>query len=241
MFLDLFNTLLRYKFIYFFSACQILIFSSCTTEHKQVTKFEDTEAYKLAQAVDKSKIHQVEKLLKTRPELLKVSSKSGMNVLELSIFLEEMDAFKKLLELGADPNYINPLDSQSVLMKACRPFGSAIYWRENNKYAELLLEYGADPNYSIRKKFTNSNGITNLAGCPISKASRLNLDLVKTLIKYGAEFDIYVDDQSPFSEAVGAGKFDIIDYYIDSLNTDVHKPMAVVIRKPSHKEVTFYI
>ncbi len=74
------------------------------------------------------------------------------------------------------------------------------------------------------------------------EASSLNLDLVKMLIKYGADYNKKIGShETPFSEAVDSAKNDIIYYFIDTLGVDVNQPMSTVVQKPANKEVTFYI
>ncbi|MEZ5059814.1 MAG: hypothetical protein R2879_22505 [Saprospiraceae bacterium] len=74
------------------------------------------------------------------------------------------------------------------------------------------------------------------------EASSLNLETVKVLVNGGADPNKKLADQSTgFSKAVRRGKVEIINYYIDSLEVDIHQSMRVVTRKPSNKEVTYYI
>ncbi len=67
--------------------------------------------------------------------------------------------------------------------------------------------------------------------------------MVKILLKHGADPNrkIKQDQSTPFSEAVASGKFDIINYFIDSLKVDIYQPMSIVIQQPSGKVVTLYI
>ncbi|MEO1412967.1 MAG: ankyrin repeat domain-containing protein [Bacteroidota bacterium] len=209
-----------------------------------VPDFEGTEAQELAQAVATSKLQKIEKIVRANPELLNVASPEyGYNVLGLSIKLERYPAFEKLLELGADPNYLNPQTKQSVLIEAIRPYGNQMQWRITHRYVRALLAQGADPNYAVEADFVDANGRRVRAVSPLSKAATQDLETVKMLIRYGADPHRKIGDQqfSGFSRAVRRGKYDIIHYYIDSLRVDVHQAMGTVIRKPSDERVTYYI
>ena len=217
--------------------------NSYAQSSRNVEFFKDTEAFELAKAVNSQNLRQIEKLVKKNPRLLSVtsSSPSGSNVLVLSIYIEKYKSFKKLLELGADPNFITPDSRYSVLIHACKMFDEGPQPFIDNRYAELLLEYGADPNYALDEDFTNDKGITHQATSPMMRAAFRNLELVKLLIKYGADpyKPLGMASQSPFAHAVSAKRFEIIYYFIDELKVDVHQPM--VIREKCNLYVQDYI
>ena len=212
--------------------------------NRNVDFFKNTKTYGLAKAVQKGELQTIERLVKQDPALLELPNPvSGSNVLVLCLYVEKFESFKKLLELGANPNFINPYSKYSVLIQSCKPFGSAFEWIKDNRYAELLLQYGADPNYAVEEEFTNEQGIHFYATSPLMKASSLNLDLVKMLIKYGADYNKKLGSSKsiPFSASVESAQYDIIYYFIDSLGVDVHQPMSTVIQMPDKKKVIFYI
>ena len=197
---------------------------------RNVNFFKDTKAYELAKAVARGDLVAIERLVKADTNLLGFTNPvSGSNVLVLCLYVEKFKSFKKLLELGANPNFIDPYNRYSVLMDACKPFGSSDEWIKDNRYAELLLEYGADPNYVVGEDFTNEKGHYVRANSALLKASSLNLDLVKLLIKHGTDpyKKIGKKQKTPFSEAVSSRKYNIIYYYIDSLDVNIHEPMYV--------------
>ncbi|RME56655.1 ankyrin repeat domain-containing protein [Candidatus Parcubacteria bacterium] len=204
--------------------------SSCAQESRYVAFFRDTDAYELAKAVEKGDLEAVEKLIEQDINLLNVTNPvTGSNVLVLAMQVEQFEVFKRLLELGANPNFINPYTKHSILIDAIRPFGSQFEWRIEPKYVELLLEYGADPNYAIENDFTNEKQWYIMATSPLMEASKLDLNIVKLLVRYGADPYKRLGEKklTPFGEAVMACKFDIIDYYIDTLGVDVMQPLMV--------------
>jgi ankyrin repeat protein len=221
-----------------------LSFSSCAQENRYVAAFKDTKAYPLAKAVEREDLDEIERLVRQDSALMEFANPvSGSNVLILSINTEKYESFKKLLELGANPNFINPYTKHSVLIDAIQPFGSQFEWRKDNRYIELLLEYGANPNYAVEHDFTNEKGHHIRATSPLMEASSLDLEAVKLLVKHGADPNkrLAENQSTGFSIAVRRGKIDIINYYLDSLDVNVHEPMSIVTRKPTNEKVKYFI
>lgn len=200
----------------------------CGQDSRNVAFFKDTEAYELAKAVEKEDLKEIEILIKENPKLLDITNPvSGSNILALCLYVEKFESFKKLLELGANPNFINPYTKYSILIDACKPFGSSLEWIKDNRYVELLLQYGANPNYAVQEEFTNEKGIHISATSPLIRASSLDLNLVKLLIKNKADYKKRVRGESPFAQAIFSAKSDMIYYYIDTLKVDIHEPMRI--------------
>lgn len=235
--------------INYITAILLLFFlnlSACsqTTVNRNVDFFKDTKAYELAKAVYDSDLSKITKLVKADTSLLSYNNPiSGSNVLFLAIYTERFKALEKLLELGGNPNSINAFTKYSILMESIRPFGTQFEWRREHQYANLLLEHGANPNYAVENDFTNEKGNHIMASSPLMNASDFDLEAVKLLIKYGGNpyHNLNQNQSTPFSIAVRSGKVDIINYFIDSLQVDIHQPMSVIIRKPDNEKVTFYI
>jgi len=207
----------QFKIIPFLLFCLNLWLVSCSQGNvsRNTAFFKDTKAYDLAKAVEKGDLETIEKLVKEDSALLEFSNPvSGSNVLVLCLYVEQLESFKMLLELGANPNFINPHNKYSVLIDAIKPFGSQFEWSKETQYAELLLKYGADPNYAVENDFTNKKGYRISATSPLMKASALYLDVVKLLIKKGAYpyKKLGKSKSTPFSIAVSRSKFDIINY-----------------------------
>lgn len=221
----------RFRIILVFLLPLYLCMESCgQKDSRYVAFFKETPAYELAKAVEEADLQKIEELVKGDSTLLEVTEPEyGSNILVICIDLEQFQSFKKLLELGADPNFINPYDKHSVLIDAIVPFGSSCEWIEDNRYAELLLEYGADPNYAIESEFTNEKGRYVEAESPIMRAAALNLDVVKTLIRSGADPNKKLGEnlRTPFGEALRATKVEIVYYFIDTLKVDIHQPLFI--------------
>lgn len=224
-----------------------LCFSSCGQEmNKNVSMFKETKAFELAKAVEKSDLQTIENIVKEDSTLLGVTNpESGSNVLTLALYTESYESFKKLLELGADPNFVNPYTKKSALIESIKFYENPEPYTIDKRYAKRLLENGADPNYTIEKSFTDKKGHFQKATSPLMEASKLDLDFVKLLISYGADpYKRLKEDQStPFTAALDGfkNKFVVANYYVDSLKVDIHKSLKVYVRKSDNKKKELHI
>jgi ankyrin repeat protein len=220
---------------------------SCGQESKIVKYFKDTEAYELAQSVEKNDTLEIKKIVKENSNLLEVTNPiSGSNVLDLAVILENYEAFKALIDLGANPNFINPLTERSVLINACKFYWKPEPYTIDLRYMDLLLQKGANPNYALEKDFTNEKGIYQRATSAIHEASKLDLRMVKVLIEYGADpyKKLKQHQNPPFYDALtGFGnRIEISEYFIDSLKVNINEPLAVIeIGVTKKKNVIFIL
>lgn len=230
--------------IFILSLCMSVV--SCGQENRNVKFFKGTEAYEIARTVEKKNFEAIEKLVKENPKLLSITNETtGSNILDLSLTLENFDAFKKLLELGADPNFINYYSRRSILIEACKFYDKPEPYTIDLRYIELLLKYGANPNYSVEEDFTDEKGHYQRATSAIHEASRLDLGMVKLLIKYGADpyKKLKQHQDPPFYEALTGFKnrIEISNYFIDSLKVNIKEPLAIFENKETKKKNVLYI
>ncbi|GAB5557875.1 MAG: hypothetical protein SchgKO_20880 [Schleiferiaceae bacterium] len=235
---------MKYLLAFLFTILTLQGYSQYT---KHIEFFKDTEAYELAKAVSAQDIALIDTLVTQNPKAMEVANPiSGDNVLVLAIKLERYKAFSHLLDIGADPNFINPKTQYSVLIEAIRPFGEKGKERVQNEYAKKLLLHGANTNYAVERDIELTGPKMwgwSYATTPLMRASRLDLDMVKTLIQFGADpyKKIEEDQSTAFSVAVNHEQYDIIYYFIDVLKVDVHQPMDIYTEEPSGKKITYYI
>lgn len=217
---------------------------SCGQESKNVKYFKDTEAYELAQVVEKNDTLEIKKIVNKNRKLLEVINPiSGSNVLDLAVILENYEAFKALIDLGANPNFINPFTKRSVLIDATKFYWKPEPYSIDLRYMELLLQKGANPNYALEKDFTNEKGIYQRATSAIHEASKLDLGMVKLLIKYGADpyKKLEQHQNPPFYHSLSGTEFDISNYYIDSLKVNISEPLAIFENEDTKKKNVVYI
>lgn len=227
-----------------FAICMLLV--SCKRENRNVTFFKDTKAYNLAKAVEKEDLDRIESLVQNDKKLLEVIDPvSGSNVLSLALTLENFESFKKLLELGANPNFISPITKRSILIDACTFYSKPEPYTVDLRFIRLLLEKGANPNYIVENDFTDKEGNYHMATSALYEASSIDLNMVKLLIKAGADPYKKLDQNqsSPFSNSLQTSKkgFEIANYFIDSLKVDINEPISINIQETSNEEVKFYI
>lgn len=217
---------------------------SCGQESKNVKYFKSTEAYELAQVVEKNDTLEIKKIVNKNRKLLEVTNPiSGSNVLDLAVILENYEAFKTLIDLGANPNFINPFTKRSVLIDATKFYWKPEPYSIDLRYMELLLQKGANPNYALEKDFTNEKGIYQRATSAIHEASKLDLGMVKLLIKYGADpyKKLEQHQNPPFYHSLSGTEFDISNYYIDSLKVNISEPLAIFENEDTKKKNVVYI
>jgi len=209
-----------------------LSIASCGQENKNVAFFKNTEAYDLAKAVENDDLQEIENIVTKNPKLLDVSNPiSGSNVLSLSLFIENYSSFKKLLELGANPNFINPFSKRSILIDACKFYSKPKPYTVDLRYIKLLIKNKANVNYTIENDFIDIKGNHYMATSPLMEASKLDLEMVKILINSGADpyKKLQQNQSSPFSSSLQGFKnrFKIINYYIDSLKVEIKEPLYI--------------
>lgn len=205
---------------------------SCGQENKNVAFFKNTEAYDLAKAVENGDLVEIENIITNNPRLMDITNPtSGSNVLSLSLFIENYSSFEKLLELGANPNFVNPISKRSILIDACKFYFKPKPYTIDLKYIKLLIKKKANVNYTIENDFYDQNGNYHIATSPLMEASKLDLRMVKLLIDSGADpYKKLQENQStPFSSSLDGfkNKFEIINYYIDSLKVKVNEPLYI--------------
>ena len=216
---------------------------SCGQE-RNVEFFRETKAYDLAIAVGQNDTERIEYLVNRNPKLLNITNDhTGSNVLGLALYLENFESFKRLLDLGADPNFINPLTKRTPLINACRYYKKPEEYSIDLRYIELLLERGANPNYVVDTSFNDFKGHNQSATSAVHEASGLNLNMLKLLINYGANPFIKLNEnyRLPLYSAFFGNKntISIVNYFIDSLKVDVNETLMKVVSEPS-KEVLEY-
>lgn len=225
----------------------ILFLVSCKQEDRNVTFFKLTDAYDLALAVEKEDLVKIENLVNQDKKMLEIVDPiSFSNVLSLALTLENFDSFKKLLELGANPNFINPLTKRSVLIDACKFYNKPKPYAIDLRYIKLLLKKGANPNYTIDNDFTDKEGNYHTATSPLHEASSLDLSMVKILIKAGADpyKKLNQNKKSPFSYSLqgdSSNKFEVANYFIDSLNVNLKEPISINTQQPFNQEVVVFV
>ena len=224
--------------------CLCFSLMGCGQENKSVGYFKDTDAYKLAQAVGKNDTVEIRKIVERFPKFLEITNPiTGSNVLGLAVILENYEAFKTLIDLGANPNFVNPLTKRSVLIDATKFYWKPEPYSIDLRFMDLLLQKGANPNYVLEKDFTNEKGICQRATSAIHQASGLDLDMVKLLIRYGADpyHKLEQYKHPPFYNSLLGSEFDISNYFIDSLKVNIKEPIFIVLQEPENKVVEYYL
>lgn len=126
----------------------------------------------------------------------------GNTLLIFTVMNQQIKPFKILLANKANVNIHNTYDGTSALIEACS------FNQYDNKFAEILIRNGADVNdveVGERRK-GNSTRYT-----PLIAASREgNLDLVKLLVKNGADINYQNEfKQTALTKCMMVGEYDV--------------------------------
>ncbi len=211
----------------------IFILTSCKNKTDDISS-------EFKQAIMDSNLKRIESIVESNPKLLNAST-SELNPIEYAIVNEYYDSFNKLIQLGADVNYIGS-DKTSLLLRAIRYYkNDENAWIIKLRFMKKLLNNGTNPNYTIKEGFTNKNGGYIVPTSPICKASTISLDMVKLLIDYNVNYRDPVGGVTPFGFAIKSRNFDVINYYIDTLKVDLNSPVAEINVKSISKIKTYYV
>jgi len=211
----------------------VTLFNSKCSNKPSEKYFEEKIYNEIAQSIINDDASTFDMLTTDESVDLETTSYKGNSLLVIALFNERYEMFKRLIELGANPNFINPLTKESVLMKSVRSFGSQFEWNYDLRYMKLLLENGADPNYAISQEIivdTNKLRTSVLPTSPLINASNENLEMVQLLLEYGADFSITTSQpkKSAFGTSLDFGKIEIARYYLERFEIDLHEPLKIV-------------
>lgn len=179
-----------------------------------VRLFQNTPAWKLAQAIEKEDTVKIRRLIKKNTTLLNFQEPTyGQSVVHWAVGKDCYYATRVLLDLGADPNQ-KAYDSTTAFIKAC----SKSY--DEMGFLQLLLAYGGDVN-------TIANTKSALNCTPLIAAATTKLERVKILVNAGADIDCYCsnNNQSAVYEAAILAKIDILYYLIIEKGADYSRPV----------------
>ncbi|MCP4220873.1 MAG: hypothetical protein GY765_39965 [bacterium] len=150
------------------------------------------------EAALQGKIDSVKKMIASTPELLHAVNLQGRTPLHIAAQKGQLQLMKWLIAKGADINQKEKSYQLTPLHMAA--------WAGNIDAARILLENKAD--FYAREKDNET---------PIFYAVSANLDMVKFLVKKGANIKDgkSIKKQTPLVYAVGSGKTDIVAYLLE--------------------------
>ena len=153
------------------------------------TMFPDPKARALAKAAGAGNIKKIEQLVNAG---VSVNSKGTNDATPLFWAMSNFNGFKRLLELGADPNVV------------FGDGGSVMHWAVTAKDERILkaaLEHGGNPNLKAGQS----------EGTPLFEALSMGTKVVDTLLDAGADINSKdKDEDTPVMIAAGSGRFEIV-------------------------------
>ncbi len=161
------------------------------------TMFPDESVRALAKAAGKGRIQTVEELVNSGVD---VNSSGTQGATPLFWAMTNYKGFKKLLELGADPNVIYG------------DGGTIMHWAvemKDNRFLEAALEHGGNPNIVVKESM--------LEDTPIFRALSQGIEKVEILLDAGANIDARNNfGTTPVMTAVyGRFDFDLVIYLLE--------------------------
>jgi ankyrin repeat protein len=180
--------------------------------------FRDTPVWKLAEAVSDQDLDQIEKLVKKdKYDLNFKELKYGKTLLMLATLNEQFKSFKKLLELGADPNIHDNYDGSSAMISAAAINGDR---DDNTKFLRLIVKFNGNVNDVEEGKRRNDNlsRMTPLmvaSGCINKIVSPLKK--VEFLVKEGADVNYTSEfSQTALGQALLCNNYDVVIYLLNN-------------------------
>ena len=187
-----------------------------------VNLYKNTEAWKLAKAMEAEDTTEIRKICKKNISLLQFQEpRFGQTLLTWAVYTNHYPSAKILAEMGADPNK-QSYDGTSAFIHACDK-------NQTPHYVKLLMKHGADVN-AIATPDTTKAGFVQQLKTPLVAAAMSNLETVKLLVEAGADIN-YIGPQwqSALHYACNLDKIDIIKYFVIEKKANLTKPLYVKI------------
>lgn len=178
--------------------------------------FQNTIAWDLAKAVEDNNLEEIEKIYNREKSILNFQEPIyGQTLLMMSINNCHYSSFKKLLELGADPNIHDFNNGASAIIYASE---MRYYKGDNSSFLKLLLKYHANPNdeeIGERKVGNDTRKTPLIAACTVAGIDSIDLRKVQILADAGADINKMNDYQvCPLNYSLLTGKYDVAYYLL---------------------------
>jgi ankyrin repeat protein len=142
--------------------------------------FQNTQVWELAKAVQDQDTTLIKSLAMKYPNQIDYQeSKFGESLLMLSVLNNLYNSTNTLLKLGANANLHDRYKGSTPVIEAAK-------YNNNADIMKLLLKYGGDSNSTDNAPTKNDSSYSDIRNFALLEASMNNIDLVKTLIKNGA-------------------------------------------------------
>lgn len=159
------------------------------------TMFPDSQVRALAKAAGDGNVRKVEQLVR---EGVSVNARGTQGATPLFWAMRDYNGFKRLLELGADPNVVYG-DGNSVMLAAVS--------LKDQRILKAALEHGGNPNLAA----SDSTGRT-----PIFDAVGAGVDAVDLLLKHGADINARDSfDSTPVLSAAKVLNFEMVYHLLE--------------------------
>ncbi|MDE6265104.1 MAG: ankyrin repeat domain-containing protein [Paramuribaculum sp.] len=209
------------KTIPFILSICLLLTCSCRrnkTFHS-IDSFHDTPVWQLAKLVKAQDTSRIKEYIESHPfiDIDTQDSEFHKNLLIWTIFNGYYDAFKTLLQSGANPNFVSSHDGTTPLIYASKYL--SYNYQPDTRYIETLLLHGADPN------IITVDACSGLSRNPLSAAATTSVEYVKLLIEKGnANPFLKINNITPVEQAVIQNQLETVQYLISSFDVSLSIP-----------------
>ncbi len=183
--------------------------------------FQNTEDREIAKAVEDGNKKLIKQLITTNKDLINAQNlRFKHTLLMYTIWQQDYETFKLLLELGADVNLHDCYKGESAIIVA------TVFSDFDIKFVKELLKYGANPSDIEVGKRPKGN-TTRMT--PLMHASQNgNIELLEILLDAGADINYKNEyDQTALSMAVGLQKCESILYLLNQ-GADYLTPISFI-------------
>jgi ankyrin repeat protein len=149
------------------------------------------EYYNLIKAISDNDTEKMQSLVNSyKLDVNHRDKQYGITLLEWALNNYKKRAFKKLLNMGSDPNFRDSVTKTPVIVEAA---GIA-----DIDYLQYCLDYKGNPNITSIVDDKNGNNYST----PLSAAANGRVDNINLLIKYGADVNYAPDGYVPLTSAL---------------------------------------
>jgi len=149
------------------------------------------EYYNLVKAISNNNTNEMQDLVtKYSLDVNHRDSVYGITLLEWALDNYKKKAFKKLLDMGANPNFRDSISHIPVILQASK--------LQDIDYLQYCLDHKGNPNITSVIDTTNGDSYTT----PLSAATNGRAENINLLVKYGADVNYSPDNFVPLTSAL---------------------------------------
>lgn len=165
-----------------------LFISNCA-HNKDMSEYMQNPMPAITQAIIDDDVRLLNEIVEHVRINIDTTTEHGSSLLMTSVVNGSRKSAKRLLELGADPDFYNETLHSTPLVEATKLNEANGLFMVN-----LLLDFGADPNAYLRDLDS-----VHMPHSPLTNASALSLEITERLLDAGADPNLFVGNRTALS------------------------------------------